>query len=98
MAISQHHAHEEMTPFNLDYGWVGNYTATVLCTITVFHTVHTVCIYAYGITVHVWYGYLYHMCIATILLLSTNNIIIATTSTVLLFILDNLLYPWRSFL
>ena len=31
--------------------------------------VHTVRVYAYGMTVRVWYGYLYHMRIATILLL-----------------------------
>ena len=31
--------------------------------------VHTIRVYAYGMTVRVWYGYLYHMSIATILLL-----------------------------
>ena len=32
--------------------------------------VHTIRVYAYGTTIRVWYGYLYHMCMATILLLT----------------------------
>ena len=32
--------------------------------------VHTIRVYAYGTTVCVWYGYLYHMRMATILLMT----------------------------
>ena len=36
--------------------------------------VHTVRVYAYGMTVRVWYGYLYHMRIATYKAKSTYSI------------------------
>ena len=53
--------------------------------------VHTVRVYAYGTTVRVWYGYLYHMRIAVLYyyILFTSNIYIAITNTVLLFVLDH---------
>ena len=40
--------------------------------------VHTIRVYAYGMTVRVWYGYLYHMRIATIV---TILLLLFTSST-----------------
>ena len=55
------------------------------------HMVHTVRVYAYGMTIRIWYGYLYHMRMGyTILLLFTSSIYIAIiANTVLLFVLDH---------
>ena len=60
--------------------------------------VHTVRVYSYGMTVHVWYGYLYHMRIATIATITVYKQRIAITNTVLLVILGHELYPQYSFL
>ena len=52
--------------------------------------VHTVRVYAYGTTVRVWYGYLYHMRIALLYYYCLQaTYIIAITNTVLLFVLDH---------
>ena len=48
------------------------------------HMVHTVCVYSYGMTVRVWYGYLYHMRIATIATITVYKQRIAIANTVLL--------------
>ena len=53
----------------------------------------TIRVYAYGTTVHVWYGYLYHMHMATI---TVYKQYIPIASTVL-FTLNHELYPWCSF-
>ena len=59
--------------------------------------VHTIHVYAYGTTVRVWYGYLYHMRMANIYhYCYKQHIVIA--STVLLFTLNHELYPWCNFL
>ena len=47
--------------------------------------VHTVRVYAYGTTVRVWYGYLYHMRIALLYYYCLK----AIANTVLIFILDH---------
>ena len=57
-----------------------------------YHTrmVHTVRVYAYGTTVRVWYGYLYHMRMAVLYCYCLQaTYIIAITNTVLLFVLDH---------
>ena len=77
----------------------------LLCTIRVFYTVHVWYIlyaynYAYGTTVREWYGYLYHMSMASYYTITDykQHIAIAITVTVLLFILDHEFYPRCSFL
>ena len=55
-------------------------TKEIMHMYVVYHTrisyrtrmVHTVRVYAYGTTVRVWYGYLYHMRIAVLLLFTSN--------------------------
>ena len=60
--------------------------------------VHTIRVYAYGMTVRVWYGYLYHMRIATIVTILYTIAVhkqhkyIGIANTVLLFFLDHELY------
>ena len=49
--------------------------------------VHTVRVYSYGMTVRVWYGFLYHMRIATIATITVYKQPIAIDNTVLLVIL-----------
>ena len=51
--------------------------------------VHTVCVYSYGMTVRIWYGYLYHMRIATIATITVYKQRIAIANTVLQVILDH---------
>ena len=58
--------------------------------------VHTIRVYPYGTTVRVWYGYLYHMRIASYYTIIDYKQQIAIASTVLLFILDHKLYPCRT--
>ena len=62
--------------------------------------VHTIRVYLYGTTVRVWYGYLYHMRIASCYTITDykQDIAIASTVTVLLFVLDHELYPRCSFM
>ena len=60
---------------NIGIGRISRYAADIFINrIVVYHTrisyrtrmVHTVHVYAYGTTVRVWYGYLYHMRIAVL--------------------------------
>ena len=67
----------------------------MLCTIRIFHTFcyGSYILYAYthnyGMTEHVWYGYLYHMRIATIAAITVYKQHIAIANTVLLVTLDH---------
>ena len=59
-----------VTVYSLTYTAVVHHTRISYCT----RMIHTIRVYAYDTTVRVWYGYLYHMCIATIPLQFTSNI------------------------
>ena len=51
--------------------------------------VYTIRVYSYGMTIRVWYGYLYYMSIATIATITVYKQHIALANTVLIIILDH---------